>query len=338
MRTISFLLPLLLAVIFLPSQSRADSHPSWSGSRPDGHAPIGVMGEHVHAAGETMFSYRYMSMDMDGLRDGSSGVSEQSVLEDFMVTPTDMRMEMHMFGAMFAPSDRLTLMMMVPYLEIDMNHLVRNGRRFKTESSGLGDISLTGLVHLFTYEQQRFIFNAGVSLPSGEIDERDDTPAAENAKLPYPMQLGSGTVDLRPGLTYLGQTDRLSWGAQGIGTIRLGRNDNEYSLGDKFESTAWLATPLCENLSASVRSSWSIWGNVDGADPELNPQMVPTADANRRAGRRVELAAGINFYVPEGSAKNFRLGVEGILPVYESLDGPQLETDWSLVLGAQMSF
>jgi len=40
--------------------------------RPDGHAPIGVMGDHTHEAGEWMLSYRYRLMFMDGNRDGTS--------------------------------------------------------------------------------------------------------------------------------------------------------------------------------------------------------------------------------------------------------------------------
>ncbi|NBD18196.1 MAG: hypothetical protein GVY04_19270 [Cyanobacteria bacterium] len=32
----------------------------WTSGRPDGHAPIGVMGDHVHGQGEWMLSYRYM--------------------------------------------------------------------------------------------------------------------------------------------------------------------------------------------------------------------------------------------------------------------------------------
>ncbi|MEL7333685.1 MAG: hypothetical protein AAFN12_15670 [Cyanobacteria bacterium J06560_2] len=32
----------------------------WSPSRPDSHAPIGVMGDHTHEKGEFMLSYRYM--------------------------------------------------------------------------------------------------------------------------------------------------------------------------------------------------------------------------------------------------------------------------------------
>jgi hypothetical protein len=39
--------------------------------RASDHAPIGVMGEHPHAAGEFMLSYRYMFMSMKGNRDGT---------------------------------------------------------------------------------------------------------------------------------------------------------------------------------------------------------------------------------------------------------------------------
>ena len=37
--------------------------------RADDHAPIGVMADHYHEAGEVMFSYRFMSMSMKGNQD-----------------------------------------------------------------------------------------------------------------------------------------------------------------------------------------------------------------------------------------------------------------------------
>jgi len=39
---------------------------SWTSGRADGHAPIGVMGDHQHEAGEWMVSFRYMRMAMEG--------------------------------------------------------------------------------------------------------------------------------------------------------------------------------------------------------------------------------------------------------------------------------
>ena len=44
-------------------------------SRPDAHAPIGVMGDHTHDKGEWMLSYRYMYMNMTGNRVGTDSVS-----------------------------------------------------------------------------------------------------------------------------------------------------------------------------------------------------------------------------------------------------------------------
>lgn len=339
LQALSIVIPFLLLNISAFADSHSASNPNeWTSDRPDGHAPIGVMADHTHEQGETMMSYRYMFMAMDGNRSGTSRVSEVEVLDQFMVTPTDMDMHMHMLGFMFAPRDWLTVMTMVPYVELSMNHLTRSGARFRTSASGLGDISAAGLWRVLNENNQRIHIQTGLSLPSGEIDKRDDTPAGAQSQLPYPMQLGSGTVDVLPGITYLGEHEQISWGAQAIGTIRMGENDNDYTLGNRFQATSWGAYALNDWLSSSLRLAWQSWGNIDGADPDLNPMMIPTADPNRRGGDRLDLGIGINFYVPEGSLKGLRLAAELLLPLEQDLDGPQLETDWSVVFGAQMAF
>lgn len=322
------------------SESNQTFSQRWSGARPDGHAPIGVMGEHTHNAGGIMFSYRYMLMDMDGNRDGTKKVSNQKVLEDFMVAPTDMQTQMHMFGLMYAPTDYVTLIGMIPYVKKEMNHVTRMGTRFKTKSEGLGDIKFTGLIKIFDNYSQRVHLNAGLSFPTGSIDKKDATPMGPNQQLPYPMQLGSGTWDLLPGITYLGQYRTLSWGSQISGVIRLGENDRDYTLGDQFDATAWGAWDWFNWISTSYRLDWSSWGNIDGADKALNPAVVPTADPNLRGGDRLDMLFGLNFYVSEGPVlvKGQRIAVEFGFPVYQDLDGPQLESDWVLWLGWQYSF
>ncbi|PPT05478.1 hypothetical protein CKA32_004973 [Geitlerinema sp. FC II] len=306
----------------------------WSAARPDGHAPIGVMGDHTHGAGEFMFSYRFMDMHMEGNRDGTDSLSNDEVLEQFPVTPTQMGMQMHMLGAMYAPTDELTLMLMVPYVSMEMDHRTRSGVRFTTNSDGLGDISLSTLYKIWDSDRQRLHLNFGLSFPTGSIDERDNTPAADDAVLPYPMQIGSGTYDLLPGITYLGQSEQGSWGAQVRGRVRLGRNDEDYALGDRLEANSWLARKWTDWFSTSVRVTFRTWGNVRGEDSRLNPMLIPTADPDRRAGSRFDVGLGLNLYDRRG----FRLGVELELPIYQSLDGPQLETDWTMTVGLQASF
>lgn len=310
----------------------------WSAARPDGHAPIGVMGDHTHHKGEFMASYRYMFMNMDGNRDGTDSLSESEVLQNFMVTPVDMTMEMHMFGAMYAVSEDVTLMAMVPYVSKEMEHLTRNGTRFTTNSEGFGDIKTTALYTIFNKDKQRIHLNLGASFPTGSINEKDDTPAGEDQILPYPMQIGSGTFDLLPGITYLGQSDEGSWGAQALTTLRLGKNDNGYRLGNKYQLSGWIARNWTNWLSTSLRLTGTTWGDIDGADDRLNPMMIPTADPDLRSGTQINLGLGVNLYAPEGNLKGSRLAMEFELPILRDLDGPQLETDWQLTLGLQSSF
>ena len=265
-----------LTTLLLLSFSAQGGAQKWSEARPEGQAPIGVMGDHSHHAGGFMFSYRYMLMNMDGNRIGTNRVSNQSVLEDFMVTPIDMETQMHMFGLMFAPTNYITLAGMTPYVKKSMNHLTRTGTRFRTESEGLGDIKFMGLFKIFNNYRQKVHLNAGMSFPTGSIDKKDSTPTGPNQQLPYPMQLGSGTFDLLPGITYLGQHGNISWGSQISGVIRLGENDRDYTLGDRFDATAWGAWDWFNWVSTSARLDWASWGNIDGADKALNPAMVPT--------------------------------------------------------------
>jgi hypothetical protein len=321
-----------------PHGEPEDGATLWSSGRPDGHAPIGVMGDHTHAAGEWMLSYRYMVMSMDGNRGRSGTKSLNDVLAEFPVAPTEMLMKMHMFGVMHAPTDDLTLMLMAPYIRKEMEHRTRTDVEFTTRSDGFGDIQLNGLYVLYRWARQQIHLNAGVSFPTGSIEERDDTPAAADAKLPYPMQLGSGTFDFLPGLTYLGQIDGWSWGAQALGTVRLGRNSSGYSLGDRVRFTVWGAQKLSRWLSTSLRLDGHLWGEIDGDDPDLNPAMVPTADPDRRGGERLDILVGINLYGRESWYDGQRLAIEFGVPLYEALDSPQLEADWMLTAGWQYAW
>lgn len=310
-------------------------------ARADSHAPIGVMADHMHKEGEWMFSYRYMHMAMEGNRNGDDRLSTAEALAagpgpmGYMVAPLKMDMQMHMLGAMYAPSDKLTLMVMVPYLENDMDHETRMGARFSTKTEGLGDIRLAALLPLYDHEGGKMHSTLSISLPTGSIDERGDTPMANDVILPYPMQLGSGTYDFRPGVTWSKLNQGWSWGAQTTATIRLGGdNDRDYRLGNALDVQSWVAWNPTSAVSVSSRLQWQTWEDIEGADADLNPMMVPTADPERRAGRRTDLHLGVNWL----SAGGHRLALEYGVPVQQNLDGPQLEVDSTATVGYQYAF
>ena len=329
------------------------------GHRPDSHAPVGVMGDHTHKRGEVMLSYRYMHMDMAGSRTDTENISAAeiatSVANPFFgqpmqpptlrVVPTSMTMDMHMVGAMYAPSDRLTLMAMFNYLDKEMEHTTFAGGMgdtvlgtFTTRAKGIGDTRIAGLIDFGGSADYRFHLTLGLSLPTGDVEETDQILAPNGSqptpRLPYPMQLGSGTYDLILGLTFAEERARFGWGSQWQSLVRLGENDEDYTLGDEHHLTVWSSYLVNDSVSLSARASYLHRGNVEGGDP-LIVAPVQTADPSNQGLDRVDLAAGVNWLLP---AHNNRLSLEFSVPVYQDLNGPQLETDWQLSLGYQLVF
>ncbi|MEC9341559.1 MAG: transporter [Pseudomonadota bacterium] len=312
--------------------------------RADDHAPIGVMADHTHRLGEVMLSYRFMAMEMDGVRDRTDRISNADVFaQGYMVSPTRMRMEMHMLGAMWAPNDRVTLMAMAPWIDNRMRHVTAGGGQFTTRSEGLGDLKLTALLPVRHGPAGEWQINLGIGLPTGSIDAEDGTPASggANVQLPYPMQLGSGTWDLLLGANWRRLWNDWSAGAQLNAVIRTGENDHDYTLGDRYAGSTWLARRWTPSWSTSLRLAAETWGDIDGADEDLAPMapmMVPTADPQRRAGSRVDLHVGVNYYRQSAPFRGHRLSLEFGKPVYQHLDGPQLETDWITTAGWQYKY
>ena len=313
----------------------------WDPSRVDAHAPIGVMADHNHEAGEFMVSYRYMVMNMDSMRSGTNSLTAEQVFDlGFPVTPTQMRMEMHMAGLMFAPSDWLTLLAMGGYTMIEMDHVTRpgsppralRGERFTTRGESWSDTTLGGLIKFLDADCARAHFLLGVSAPTGSIDEEDPS------QLPYAMQTGSGTWDIVFGPTYLRQHRHWSWGIQGIGKVRLGENDRGYTLGDRWTATTWAAMPLTDGLSLSGRIGWQYDGAIEGADAALNPNLVPTSIPANYERQRIDGAVGLNWLGQRGFLQGHRLALEAALPIYEETGGPILETDYWFIVGWQKAF
>ena len=70
----------------------------------------------------------------------------------------------------------------------------------------------------------------------------------------------------------------------------------------------------------------------------LNPAMAPTADPDLRAGKFISLGLGVNFIVPTGTLQGLRLSIEGTMPVYQKLDGPQIERDYAVFVALSKAF
>lgn len=312
-----------------------------------------------------MLSCRFMHMDMDGMKHGNDRVSSAEVFAadgGYTVTPEDMSMDMHMFGLMYAPTNKLTLMLMANYIESEMDHRINpaapamlfgvvGGDSFTTESSGWGDTKLTALYRFYLEGNRKAHIGLGISLPTGSIDEVDNTPRPgmpptfNRNQLPAPMQLGSGTYDLLPSITYVQQFEKWSWGAQANGVIRLeSKNDNGYRLGHVFEALGWAGYNLTDWIGVNGGFSYKWTGELQGRQDKVGQNgpmglnSVTTAFAGNYGGERIDAILGINLLIPSGILKGHRLAADIRRPLRQDLNGYQLETDSVFTMGWQKSF
>ena len=328
-------------------------------THPADHAPIGVMADHRHAAGEWMLSYRYMRMQMQGSRDSRDRLSADTIATTvanrfagrpmqpptLRVVPLQMTMDMQMLGLMWAPNNWVTGLLMGQWISKEMEHVTYQGGtgtnqlgRFTTRAEGWGDTTVAALIGPpeALHGAQRWHFQVGLSLPTGSNEEQDQVLAPNGnqpvLRLPYPMQLGSGTYDLVGGATWSQRSGRHTLGAQYQGVVRQGKNDQGYALGDVHGASLWLARDWTASLGSGLRLNYEHRSKVDGMDPAI-VAPVQTADPDNYGGKQLWAQASVNTLFA-----GHRIAVEAGLPLWRKLNGPQLETDWSVTLGYQRAF
>jgi hypothetical protein len=154
----------------------------------------------------------------------------------------------------------------------------------------------------------------------------------------YPMQIGSGTFSLLPGITYLGQALPWGWAMDFNSAVQLGRNDNGYRVGNRYQSSFSIARELAKWASLSVGARGEFWENIHGSDPLLDRTDEPTKAPNLQGGKRLNAAFGITFHPQKGFLEGQHFHLLGEAPIVQSLDGPQLKRSWVIRLGWQLEF
>ncbi len=348
------------------------------------HEPAGVMFAHtLPKAGDFMVGYRFMWASQGGnMLNGTSPVSDQGVVNQGCVepntlgcflTPNSMTMAMHMLDLMYAPTDWLTLMLMPQFVDMHMGmrglvgaqqtgvlptgvgphtqHHIQNPH----ETGGIGDLGMYAMFKAFDNGTHHVHATAGFSAPTGDVNlQLRRAHKVDGGFHDYGMQLGSGTWDFKPSLTYTGQFNDLSWGAQASGTLRMeSKNSSGYALGDLFQATAWGGYNLTRWLTATVRGVYTVQGTVKGqyngssGGQFINPNNpldvetgAPRANAHLRfgphdypsnyGGHFWDVGFGVSAMVPSGDLAGNRFSVEWLQPVHTDYNGYQLDRDGAL--------
>ncbi len=297
-------------------------------------APIGIHVGEAREKGEWAFSYRFERVHRDGNRDGTSRQSNADVRVVFSDVPMEMNSDVHTFGIEHAPLSRLTLLAELPFVRRELQSSPAIGSKYTIHTDGIGDLKIYALVPFMRKGNERLHFYLGLGTPTSNVDDREKIQGV-NTLVPYDMQIDEGTWNLMPGFAYRGHRGGLGWGLQASGTFRLSENEKDYRLGDSYEVTGWLAHDLVWGMSSSVRLAWNHWGDIRGR-AKLGPDDNPASSRNTKSGARLDLGPGVSFALPFLGEQ--RISAEVVWPVYQSLEGPQLERDWTVMTGWHWTF
>ena len=319
-----------------------------------GHPPAGVMfGHMLNKADDWMIGYnfRYNDSTSGRMQHGrTDNINDQEIITqacdsvECTFKPKEMTMYMHMFNFMYAPTDWLNVMVMPQIIDkkMKMDPLPNSGEDEggKHDSAGLGDTQLVALFKLFDNDVHHIHMGLGVSAPTGSIEKTfDDTELKDSELQSYGMQLGSGTWDFKPSLTYTGNTGSWFWGAQVTGTKRMqSQNKLGYALGDEIEGSVWGGYQVFNWLSFSARNIYKAQDKVRGQfnreipleDPPVEPQPTSLENPDNYGGQFWDIGLGVNFSVPGGEYTGHSLSVEWLQPVIHDFNGYQLKRDGTL--------
>jgi hypothetical protein len=231
----------------------------------------------------------------------------------------------------------------------EMMKMMTGKNGFDMESDGIGDTMLMAKYRLFADDpliptsQMSLFF--GLSLPTGSIDEKNDNhPLSFRQKelLPYGMQLGSGTFDPGIGLLYQGSNSPWWWGVNGVYTARLYDNKRDYRLGDEFRLDGYAMYQFKPNWLLQAQLNGEYKGDIDGEMNQFkngrsghvmqgnanSPAATPLWDTGNYGGTKLFATLGVQWQPAPLHVIDFNFGV----PLYQDLNGPQLKSDYRVML------
>ena len=331
-----------------------------AGSRAIDHAPLGIMGDHLHKEGEWMFSFRYVEMGMRDnlLSDRSASTNEilsqpnpfssiSGMPTSLSVVPQKMRMRMAMPGMMYAPNDRVTLMAMAMFSDKEMElsvyqpMMTRNYiGNFQSSTNDLSTVSLIALIRGQDHYKSRGHFHIGLekSMSDSGKTGRVLTPMNMHATvtLPYGMQTSDNSTRGILGYTHVLDLDGFIWGNQVLTQKILDKG--VWAFGEKSIFNTWIQHSLTNYVSISGRLNYEYQDDIQGKNLSI---MAPVQTANplNYGGKVFSLALGFNLIgsIFDNDDKD-RVALEIVMPINQEKNGIQMKNQYNLSIGYQRSF
>ena len=327
------------------------------------HPSAGLMNDHMHEDGEAMIGLRFERRRYSGANiSGTDTISDEAILAaGYSVRARSMEMDMVMLDLMYAPSQKVTLMLMPHYMwhrmemvgidpmagadmgGMDMTMsadqsghaaMLPYGAVHAHGTEGFGDALVSASYRLARSDPFNAHATLGLWLPTGSVEKKNP----DGTYVHYGMQPGSGTWDIEPSLTVSGRKGDFGWGAQGLYRWRaLDRNDAGFAFGDKAQVSGWASYRMAPSLGTTARVEYVHEGPVEGHYDGPHKHASAADLQGNYGGDTVSLGLGLNWFMPVGR-RSPQLSAELALPVHQDLGGIQLPQDWRLSVGISQTF
>ena len=263
-------------------------------------------------------SLRHEYSDQTQLRSGIHTVDRSGLVADEIQQSTTNHSTL--LGLDYTSSGAWGVAVELPYIDRDHSTLVDPDTEVSTShASGLGDVRLLGRYQLMSTHSQNFSVQLGLKLPTGQFRQTFAAGPQAGTLLDRGLQLGTGTTDALVGASYFTRfNERFGAFASALLDQPLAQRDDfipssslGLNAGLRLLTTGWLSPQLQINsrLDSREHGAMADTANSGGTFLYLSP------------GATMEIGERVNAYV------FFQL------PIYQNVNGLQLEPKWLLSTG-----
>ena len=106
---------IVATLVAVASPIAAQEDLMWTSKRPDGHAPIGVIGGRTLERSAVEFSYRFTQLNSQGVWFANDSLSTEFTLELYEVAPLALTNQTHSFSVAVGATESLTFLAGIDY-------------------------------------------------------------------------------------------------------------------------------------------------------------------------------------------------------------------------------
>ncbi len=226
-------------------------------------------------------------------------------------------------------TEKFAGIMTIPYI-YRKQRTNSGSKRIIRKTSGLGDISILGKYRIFTKDSpgatDRLSLIGGLELPTGRSGDSDSI-----GKLSRTFQTGSGSWDPIFGFAYTKQTLDYEWDYNL--TYQINTKAHNYEFGDTLKYTIAYQKRLLpvELPDHGLYTQFNAVLELNGVWNQKNYDA--TGSINSSGGHTLYLAPGLQM-----ASKYFVAETSIQLPVFQDLNGTQVEDDYVIITSLRMTF